>query len=209
MKYRVNLFPEELKPKLDLFTLNFVFTLWGLLLGGMVVANVYYQKEYDAAQLSTLATQQEYKAKTKMHQTLIQARENRKQDPKLLERVQELQKEEHDKYWLLTELQGRERLKNQGFSLLMKDLSNTHVRDVWLTRIVVNEDKVKMEGAALDSANVPKWVNKLKESDYFSGRSFAGARLYRNEDDRLNFVISSELSELSVQSELQVASELR
>lgn len=209
MKYRVNLFPEELKPKLDLFTLNFVITIWAVLLGAMVVADFNYQSEYKDAQLRTKATQEEYKAKTQMHQTLKQARENRKQDPQLLAKVQELQKEEHDKYWLLTELQGRERLKNQGFSMLMNDLASNHLADVWLTRIAVNERNVRMEGATLDSAKVPQWVSMLKESEYFSGRTFAGARLYRDSEDRLNFIISSDLKELSVQPSLQGATELR
>lgn len=209
MKYRVNLFPEELKPKLDLFTLSFVLTLFGLVVCAILGVNLYYQDQYDQAQMRTKTTQQEYKAKTQLHQTLQQARDERKQDSKLLELVEQLRKEERDKYLLLTELQGRERLKNQGFSLLMNDLSRNHVSDVWLTRISVNEKNVRMEGASLDSAKVPIWVSMLKESDYFSGRSFAGARIYRDDSDLLNFVISSEIEELSTLPSLEVATELQ
>lgn len=209
MKFRVNLFPEELKPKLDLFTFNFVVTVWSCVIAAILGLNIYYQNQYSDAQMRTKATQQEYKTKTNLHQTLQQARDERKQDTKLLELVQQLRKEERDKYLLLTELQGRERLKNQGFSLLMTDLSEHHVDSVWLTRISVNEKKVRMEGASLDSAQVPVWVSMLKESAYFAGRSFAGARMYRDESDQLNFIISSEIEELAAPATLDVATELQ
>ena len=201
MKYRVNLFPEDLKPKLHLFTVGFVLLMW--LFSGVVLFAVSesYHREFKELQAATRDTQQKYNQQTRMLKMLTEARDTRAQDPALLAEVQKLQNEARDKGLLLDELRGREQLKNQGFSMLMEDLAVSHVDGVWLTRININEQKIRIEGATLESSKVPFWVSRLKDSDYFSGRSFAGARMFRDVDDELNFVISSESVELAIESE--------
>lgn len=201
MKYRINLFPSELKPKLDLFTLNFVLVLWTTAGLGMLGFTHYSQQTYIETQASTQKVQQEHAKRKTMFDTLKQARDTRAQDPALLAEQKKLAGEERAKALLLDELQGRERLKNQGFSMLMRDLSNQHIEQIWLTQISIQENKIRIEGGSVDSAKVPFWVNKLKQSEYFSGRDFAGARMYRNDDDDLTFVLSSDLQGLSEQEE--------
>jgi hypothetical protein len=48
-----------------------------------------------------------------------------------------------------------------------------------------------MEGAATDSAIVPKWLISLGQTDYFRGQEFSDTRLYRDSDQQLKFVIST------------------
>jgi len=202
VKYRVNLFPEELKPKLNLFTAGFVLLMW--LLSGVVLfaMSEHYHQEYRDMQVATRDIQQKYNQQTKMLKMLTDARDTRAQDPALVAQVQKLQNEARDKGLLLEELRGREQLKNQGFSMLMEDLALNHVDGVWLTRISIQEQKIRMEGATIDSAKVPFWVSQLRDSNYFTGRSFAGARMFRDDQDNLNFVISSDLVELAVEQEV-------
>ena len=196
MKYRINLFPSELEPKLDLFTLNFVMVLW--LLAGLViaVATHHSQQTFIATQASTQKVQQEHANRKTMFSTLKNARDNRVQNPELLAEEKKLSGEEKAKSLLLNELQGREQLKNQGFSVLMRDLSKQHINEIWLTQISIEETRMRIEGGALDSSKVPFWVNQLRQSEYFAGRNFAGARMYRNEEDNLTFVLSSDLQGL-------------
>jgi Tfp pilus assembly protein PilN len=160
-----------------------------------------YQNKFRDIQIATQDTQQLYNQQSSMLTMLTQARDTRAQDPALLAEVQKLQKEARDKGLLLEELKGREQLKNQGFSMLMDDLSTSHVEGVWLTRISIAEQRIRMEGATLESSKVPQWVSKLRDSDYFSGRSFAGARMFRDDEDNLNFVISSSLVEIALNNE--------
>ena len=196
MKYRINLFPSELEPKLDLFTLNFVMVLW--LLTGLVIAVAIHhsQQTFIATQASTQKVQQEHANRKTMFSTLKNARDNRVQNPELLAEEKKLSGEEKAKSLLLNELQGREQLKNQGFSVLMRDLSKQHINEIWLTQISIEETRMRIEGGALDSSKVPFWVNQLRQSEYFAGRNFAGARMYRNEEDNLTFVLSSDLQGL-------------
>lgn len=205
MKYRVNLFPDELKPKLNLFTAGFVLLMWlfsGVLLFGI---SEHYRYKYQDIQIATRDTQQQYNQQNSMLKMLTEARDNRAQDPALLAEVQKLQNEAREKGLLLDELRGREQLKNQGFSMLMSDLSSSHIDGVWLTRISIAEQKIRMEGATNESSKVPQWVSRLRNSEYFTGRSFAGARMFRDEADNLNFVISSDLVQLAVEQEVTAA----
>lgn len=197
MKYRINLFPAELEPKLDLFTLNFVMVLW--LLAGLVIASTthYFQQISTETQTSIEKVQQEHSKLKTMFDTLKKARDTRDQNPELLAEEKKLSGEERSKFLLLNELQGREQLKNQGFSMLMRDLSKQHIIEVWLTQISIQETRVRIEGGSIESSKVPFWVSKLRQSEYFSGRNFAGARMYRNEDDDLTFVLSSDLQGLA------------
>jgi len=197
MKYRINLFPAELEPKLDLFTLNFVMVLW--LLAGLVIAATthYFQQIFIETQTSIEKVQQEHAKLKTMFDTLKKARDTRDQNPELLAKEKKLSGEERSKFLLLNELQGREQLKNQGFSILMRDLSKQHIVEIWLTQISIQETRVRIEGGSIESSKVPFWVNKLRQSEYFSGRNFAGARMYRNEDDDLTFVLSSDLQGLT------------
>lgn len=203
MKNRVNLFPQELKPKLKLFTVNVVLLLWTFSTFLLFAVSQNYQAKYDDIQAKTRNIQEEYNTKSKTLKMLKEARDTRAQDPALVAVVDKLQREATDKRLLLEELRGREQLKNQGFSMLMRDLSQQHVDNIWLTRINIEEQKIRIEGATLESASVPVWVNRLKESDYFAGRSFAGARMFRDDEDDLNFVISSDLAEMALEKETE------
>lgn len=205
MKYRVNLFPEELKPKLELFTLSFVAVMWAVSLGALFAVSHHYQERYDDLQTRTKDTQAEHRNRKATLQTFIAARDKRAQDQSLVNRVDKLTGESRDKQLLLDELKGREQLKNQGFSTLMLDLSERHINGMWLTRININEQKVRIEGGAQDSAMVPSWVSQLRDSEYFTGRNFAGARMFRDDEDLLNFVISSDLVELTLEAETGIA----
>lgn len=200
MKYRVNLFPQELKPRLELVTFGFTLVVWLLCIIFVGLVTYFYQSSYSEIQQNTRKVQQQHNSQKSLLDTLTAARDKRVQDPKLLAQVDKLQGELRAKQLLLNELQGREQLKNQGFSLLMKDLAEQHIQEIWLTRININERLIRVEGGSVDSSKVPFWVSRLKNTEYFEGRDFAGARMYRNDADELFFVLSSDLAELSLPS---------
>lgn len=51
---------------------------------------------------------------------------------------------------------------------------------------------VLIEGQATDSAIVPKWLSSLGQTDYFRGQEFSNTRLYRDSEQQINFVISTD-----------------
>ena len=124
MKYRINLYPSELRPKVELLTITFVFIVWSVAALILFVISNSYQQSYDDIQLQTRDTQNLHSEKTDKLQALTSERDNRKQDSSLVSRVEALQSEVRAKQLLLEELKGREQLKNHGFSLLMLDLAS-------------------------------------------------------------------------------------
>lgn len=205
MKYRINLYPSELRPKVELLTITFVFIVWSVAALILFVISNSYQQSYDDIQLQTRDTQNLHSEKTDKLQALTSERDNRKQDTGLVSRVEALQTEVRAKQLLLEELKGREQLKNHGFSSLMLDLAQNHKPNLWLTRINIHESKVRMEGQTAESETVPAWMRGLRNSDYFAGRNFAAARMFLNDEGSLNFIISSDLTELVLEEEQQGA----
>ncbi|MFT4993417.1 MAG: Tfp pilus assembly protein PilN, partial [Paraglaciecola sp.] len=100
---------------------------------------------------------------------------------------------------VLSRVAGQESLKSSGFSDLMLALASTHEHGIWLTQINLNGQEISIEGAALESSSVPKWLNNLGTSEYFIGREFATTRLYRDPQQQLFFVLDSQYSELNTE----------
>ncbi|MFT5675441.1 MAG: hypothetical protein ACI808_001372, partial [Paraglaciecola sp.] len=121
--------------------------------------------------------------------------DKRQNDQKLLDEIEQNQIVLRLKRRVMNEINGQEDLKSNGFSQLMLDLASNHESGLWLTRINLNERKTIIEGAALESSSIPKWVNKLSLSEYFKGQEFAATRLYRNEEQQLFFILASDYAD--------------
>ncbi|GAB5381694.1 MAG: hypothetical protein Alis3KO_35770 [Aliiglaciecola sp.] len=196
MKNRINFFREDLKPKIVLLNLNFVVALSLLavlvIVGGWVWANM--QVNNSNRQVDELLAS--VKQKKALVDTLIEAKDSRTQDMSIIAAIEAHQQELNVKKTILEELGSRESQRSNGFSALMTDLASHHQPSLWLTNIRLDERKLYLQGTATDSEALPRWVNKLAQADYFSGKEFAGARMFRNEKETLSFVLSSELDDV-------------
>ncbi|MFT6989353.1 MAG: Tfp pilus assembly protein PilN [Paraglaciecola sp.] len=191
MKNRVNLYHPEFHPKLRLLTLSFVVLSWAFaaLICGLLYFYVASEQQDFKSEIAKI--EQNKQQQTILVNELQSAVDNIKVDPKLLKQVQKNQQLIALKNRVLNELAGQEELKSIGFSNLMLDLASHHHKGLWLTHINLDGISVVMEGAATDSAIVPKWLSSLGQTDYFRGQEFANTRLYRDSDQQLNFVIST------------------
>ncbi len=140
---------------------------------------------------------QNLKMKKELIDSMMEAQESQVQDPSILAQIERTQSKLNLKQSILDELKARETQKSNGFSDLMIDLASNHHSDLWLTNINLDERKLYLEGTAADSAALPEWVNKLGKAAYFNGKEFAGARMFRNDKKMLNFILSSELDDIS------------
>ena len=73
----------------------------------------------------------------------------------------------------------------------------------WSGRAMRDLDQIAAYIARDNPQAARKWISKLREADYFIGRKFAGARMFRNDKDELSFVISSDLAELAFEEEAE------
>ena len=181
-----------------LLSLNFCLLVWGISLFAVVSAAYFSQslssKLSNEAQAAALQVQE----KQGLIKALTDARATRQPDATLLSAIEAGQDDIEIKQTIVDELASREAQKSHGFSDLMLDLAKNHQQQLWLTRIRMESGRLHIEGSALDSAAVPIWVSQLGEADYFNGREFAAARMYRDEEQQLNFVLSSELNDPTV-----------
>ena len=191
MKNRVNLYHPSFHPKLQLLSLSSVIVSWVFLVFFCSLLYFYMEAEQKTFE-SEIAT---LKRNKQQQQILVielkNAVKNIKVDPSLLEKVKEKQQIIRLKERVLNELAGQEDLKSIGFSKLMKGLASHHQSGLWLTHINLDGMSVMIKGAAIDSAFVPKWLSSLGQTDYFRGQEFSDTRLYRDTEQQLNFVIST------------------
>ena len=192
MKNRVNLYHPSFHPKLQLLSLSSVIVSWVLVVFFCSLLYFYMeanQKIFDS-EITTL------KKNKQQQQVLVNelkvAVENIRVDPSLLEEVKEKQQIIRLKKRVLNELAGQENLKSIGFSKLMIGLADHHQSGLWLTHINLDGMSVMIKGVATDSAFVPRWLSSLGQTDYFRGQEFSDTRLYRDTEQQLNFVISTD-----------------
>lgn len=194
IKNSVNLLREEFKPQITLLSVNFCLAIWGAALLLMIVYGMLVNSQYQQSQNNLQSTQSQLRSKQGLLDTLTIAKEALSKDPNLIADIKREQQRVALKQNIVAELAKRENLRNKGFSALMLDLAEHHNSDVWLTQISLNESKLHIEGGALASASVPQWLDGLRTAPYFMGAEFAAARMYRDEQQQIRFILSSELS---------------
>ncbi|MFQ3189301.1 MAG: Tfp pilus assembly protein PilN [Paraglaciecola sp.] len=191
MKHIVNFYHPEFHPQLRLLTLTSVIMSW--VFAALICSFFYFyvssEQQSIKSEISTL--EQKHQQQKILVKELRSAIDNQKVDPILFEQVEKNQRIISLKKRVLNKLTSQEALRTHGFSKLMIDLANHNQSGLWLTHINLNGMSVVMEGAATDSAVVPKWLSSLGQTDYFRGQEFSKTRLYRNSKQQLNFVIST------------------
>ncbi|WP_102794497.1 PilN domain-containing protein [Bowmanella denitrificans] len=192
MKFRVNLYPQELRPRYELITLSFVFCIWILAIG--LVGGSWWYASDQLAQWQSLDSSQEQRLQAERTNLRNQA-QLMHQEPSetLAQRVVELQKQVALRQQILSLLQ-KQHQPNGGYATLMLDLAKYHHEKVWLNRIRVVDDQLLLQGGTTEGSAVPDWLAQLAQSPNFQGQEFATIQLNRDEQDNLQFMLSSELA---------------
>ncbi|MDU0353130.1 PilN domain-containing protein [Paraglaciecola aquimarina] len=199
MKHSINLYSAKLQPQLRLLSLPFVLISWGLVLAIFLAIDGYlvFSDQKLATDLQRL--ENERTQKSALLSSLQLELENVAEDPKLVEEVAKKQQTARVKNRVYKELAGQASEKSSGFAKLMVDLAENYHSELWLTSIYFDRQSVRIEGAADNSAVIPIWVNNLGRSKYFKGQEFSDTRIYRDDGQQLNFVLSSDNSKNTAQ----------
>lgn len=191
MKQRVNLYQAEFRPEVSLLSLNFVVIVFAVALITMFIWGFSASQQLAAVEKRLSAVKTDVQTQRRLIATLESALEQRVQDPQILAQLTQQQQKLMSKSAIAEALDARAAQKSQGFSGLMLALSAQHDQALWLTRIQLDENALRFEGGTLDSAAVPNWVSELSDNAFFAGRDFATARLFRDQQDTLRFMLSS------------------
>ena len=194
MKTKVNLYASEFHPKLRLLTLRLIVMVCSLVLvlcSGCWLYAVIQQQRLTADFKVVEQQKSQHLSTVKALQVELA---NAKKDPQLLIDLEHNMQKLALKQRVLQKLQGQEELKNSGFAKLMLELADNHQNGLWLNHINLDGGNVQLEGVAIESFLIPKWLNSLGATAYFKGQEFSETRLFRNEEQQINFVIGSSVT---------------
>lgn len=191
MKTRINLYTSEVKPTLELLSLNFVLFCWACLAIFVFLLWGFMQGHQPGYKAQLAGIQAKHQAKANQLAQLASTLEMRKEDPQLRKQVTRQQDEVKLKQGLLQLLSQQEKLKSRGFSQLMGALAESHQPNIGLSLIQLRGQDIRLEGQLQDASALPNWLAQIGQQTYFSDVSFGQARLYRNDTQELQFVLSS------------------
>jgi MSHA biogenesis protein MshI len=189
--YRINLYPEHLKPKAELFTLPVVAASW--LIVALVMFGYYgfieYQIQTEKAQITQLSSQSTtLKAQLTELQTMLG---EHKPSPNKLAAVQRIEAEIRAKEASQNAVGQFDNQKRVGYSGIMSALSRLGRNDISLSQISINKNTLNVSRLARTPSAVPGWIKQFRNELDLVGRSFEQLNIGRNEDDIVTFELQA------------------
>jgi len=192
MKTRINLYLPHLRPVKEVlpFTQLITYTVMTLLVMIIAIAGLNFLNN-------------SIKSDTMILKATLQVRESMladkaaelniltKQSP-LLKEIELVKEKINEKKKVLTTL-NREVKVNSGYSNLFSGLADIKMHNVWLTHIATRNDSLNFGGKALNSRDIPRWVNELESSSVLNGQTFSTLSIKR-EDNIVLFTLHNDPS---------------
>ncbi|MDN3700369.1 MSHA biogenesis protein MshI [Vibrio artabrorum] len=189
--FNVNLYPEHLKPKNELFTLTNVVAGWVcvsiLLLGG------YFIMQYQASALDQglTALQRESAQLNKQVDQLNNKLTQHKPSLDKVAAVARLQRETQAKKEALKAVGQYDESQQVGYSGVMMALAKLGRNDISLSQIYITHDTLDLSGFARNADAVPNWVGQFRSELNLVGRAFEKLKIGRNDQDVVTFELST------------------
>ena len=172
-KVRLNLYLPSMRPVKEKLSLSTMLLSWAAMLVVMSALSFYVQNDHNQVAAAQKQSGIELQVSKAELTKLEQRHADFKPSPLLMTKLDRLTQELNGKRFLSQHLKGREMPVEQRYSQVMTDLARLHSNNLWVTHMRFEEDKVAINGFALDAMAVPDWLNQLQQSPYFSGKSFA------------------------------------
>jgi MSHA biogenesis protein MshI len=196
MKISINFYLEDLKPTKDYLTLNNiaiasgVITLFMILCLGVIHFNI--KQVNDKLVVMEQKAKQAQNLLAKLQKDLI--RHNDKatfNNQKVM-----LDKKLKAKKLLWDGVGKRLENKTVDYYLVLKELTQHHDHDLWLSQFAFNENMAQFNGFALDSSAVTRWMTYLQSSHSFKGLEFSYLNLHSVDDELIQFDVATSIDVL-------------
>jgi MSHA biogenesis protein MshI len=190
-EFDVNLYPDHLRPKRELFTLATTLVCWALLSLMILGSVLYYNYQKNQIDKKWVSVEQQVTALASEQARLQQRLSQHVATKSKLDAAERLEKDIEAKRVSLSAVGRFDESQRSGFSGVMSALANIDRDDVALSAIYISADKLSFEGLAKDPASVPSWLKEFKQEVNLVGRSFESLNIGRNEDGVVTFKIDS------------------
>lgn len=195
MKYSINFYLEELRPKVYYLTIK--NTIYATLACAVCIFiwNFVLESQIKDHQSQVQLLQQKLNAE-KMKLTSLESELVQHNDKATFnQRKNRLQQNLNAKIMLWEGVGKKLEATTVNYHTVMDQLTRLHNENIWLSAFEVNEDIVIFRGFALDSSSVTRWMTQLQSSDSFRGREFSHLKMKEHDKDSLSFVIATEVIE--------------
>lgn len=187
MKITINLYQESLKPKKEYLTLKNVAiaTALSLIMVFFWTGVIYYNNQTVISQSKALQSQISMAEETlnNYQQALIKHNDS----ATFMNQKNRLERELQVKSILLNEIINKQSGRAVNFHQVMKDLTEHHDHDLWLTEFMFNRDEVLFNGYTTASSSVTRWMTYLQATSSFKGREFKHLRVQAVDEQVLSF----------------------
>lgn len=195
MKTSINFYVDDLKPKKYFLTLTNVAILSSIALmamlvwfGSVVLSNQALEQKNNtlSVQLDGLQTQL-----SNFSQALV----NHNNQAAFKKERDTLSQTILAKKTLVEIVTARTSDEAIDYYQVMKDLTEHHDHDLWLTQFTFNQNDVSFNGYALQSKAVTNWMSYLQATDTFSGREFSLLEIRAFDDQVVEFKTATSIVE--------------
>lgn len=187
----VNLYPDYLQPKRELFNLKTVLALWLLVVLAMAGVYGFYTTQNLQSQARLNEIRGEMGQLTQQVHGLQKKLTLHKPSPAKQAALERLRQEVKDQRLSLRAITQFDRDDQAGYSGVMRSLAELSNNEISLTRIRINDNQLNLAGLARTPSSVPKWLGRFKQEIELSGRSFEGLVMGRDEDDVVTFELTA------------------
>ena len=196
MKISINFYVDELKPTKDYLTLNNVAIASGVITLFMVIwLGIIHFNIMQVNDELAVVEQQSKKAQnllTKLQKDLIKHNDK----ATLNNQKMMLDKKLKAKKRLWEGVGKRLENKTVDYYLVLKELTEHHDHDLWLSKFIFNEKSAQFHGFALDSSAVTRWMTYLQSSQSFTGLEFSHLNLASVDDELIQFEVATSIDVL-------------
>lgn len=190
-KYSINLLQPELIPDKPFWSLKRVVLVWILALV-LMIAWAYFS-DYQLSQ-SEHKFQQLTSEQNSLNNKLMELEakvETHKQSNKLKEKVNLLKLVLANKSQLHDQLTDKTNTQVSGFAQSMTELSENHNKGISLLLVKISHEDMAFKGITKSPELVPAWLTGFEKSTFLSGKKFVNFTLQENEEEQLEFIVSS------------------
>lgn len=173
---QINLYQAEFKPKAVPLPPRQMFQVILVMLAIFTVISLYQAKKNSV--LETII------ANTQTHQAQPVAIES-SGNSLLQAELNQLKQQYIEKESLLTYLTHHDFGNQLGFSATLTSLAQQRIDNVWLTAFSFTDSghTITLDGKALQSSQIPMYIDSLAKSEHFQGKQFSVFQLQKPDDD--------------------------
>jgi Tfp pilus assembly protein PilN len=180
MKQDINLYQPRFRPqRLWLSARQLLALLIGLAVL-LALAGIHLQRQQAAAEQRAAQLQRERETLQADLARLQKQLDARLADRQWARREARLRKQLESYQRLLDYVSEQRFGDGEGFSAPLLALSGARVPDVWLERIRLSGQDIRLQGAALRAADIPRYFAGLRQLKVFAERAFEDFRIQRS-----------------------------